>query len=58
VNLQIGLVAAALNPTIAQVMRMESTALSAHVSTAKLATALSPVSIAVGAFADAALATA
>jgi len=57
VNLQIGLVAAALNPTIAQVMRMESTALSAHVSTAKLATALSPVSIAVGAFADAALTT-
>ena len=55
VNLQIGLVAAALNPRASQVMRLESAALSAHVSDAALATALSPISIAVGVFADAAM---
>ncbi len=55
VNLQIGLVAAVLNPNAAQVMRLESTALSAHVNGAALATALSPVAIAVGEFADAAM---
>ncbi|MBP9088893.1 MAG: potassium channel family protein [Kofleriaceae bacterium] len=55
VNLQVGLVAAALNPSAAQVMRLESAALSAHVSGAALATAISPVSIAVGEFANAAM---
>ncbi len=57
VNLQVGLVAAALNPNAAQVMRLESAALSAHVSSAALATAFSPVLIAVGEFADAAMGT-